>query len=237
VPATLVVMRSDIAALLAGTELFADVGDEAHESLARAAIVRRFGKGEIIFHQGDVGDAMYVVAAGAVKIFVTSEDGDEMLLITLGPGDVFGELALLDGGPRSASTEALEPTELVAITRRTVLALLPRHPRLGDSLFRALGAVVRRLTEQASDLVFLDLHGRVAKLIVSFADRGRPAHGGIVLEPNLTQADLAAMVGGSRQSVNQILRSFERRGDLELRGRQMIVRDLEALRRRASGAL
>ena len=157
-----------------------------------------------------------------------------MVLVTLGPGDIFGELAVIDGGPRSASAETLEQTKLLALTRSTLLHVMHEHPAITDSLLRTLGRVVRRLTEQASDLVFLDLHGRVAKLLVSFTDsRGVDQHGETILDLRLTQTDLAAMVGGSRQSVNQILRLFERRGLVELRGRKIVVKELEQLRRRA----
>jgi CRP-like cAMP-binding protein len=176
---------------------------------------------------------LFVVTEGRVKVVVTSEEGDEMLLVTLQPVDVFGELALIDGEPRSASAETLEPTKVLVLTRTTFLETLHESPAMTESLLRSMGAVLRRLTEQAADLVFLDLHGRVAKLLLGLAEKGGDGGSATELDLKLTQTDLASMVGGSRQSVNQILRSFEQRGYLEMQGRKLILKAPEQLRRRA----
>jgi len=115
-----------------------------------------------------------------------------------------------------------------------LLELLHAQPSLTDGLLQTLGSVVRRLTEQASDLVFLDLHGRVAKLLLNLAERSGEDQGdGILLDLHMTQTDLAGMVGGSRQSVNQILQIFQGRGYIELKGRKLLIRQPERLRRRA----
>jgi CRP-like cAMP-binding protein len=128
----------------------------------------------------------------------------------------------------------VEPTRVLIITRPILLELLAAHPSLTDALLRSLGALARRLTEQAADLVFLDIHGRMAKLLLTLAEeRGKDSGDGIVLDLNLTQADLAAMVGGSRQSVNQTLRSFESRGYLSIEGRIIRLKKPAELRRRA----
>jgi CRP/FNR family cyclic AMP-dependent transcriptional regulator len=120
----------------------------------------------------------------------------------------------------------------VTLSRRTLLELMREHPAVTDALLTSLGHMIRRLTERASDLVFLDLTGRVAKLLLSFAEEiGSDIDDGTMLDLQLTQTDLAAMVGGTRQSVNQILRTFERRGYLELRGRRIIVKSKDALTR------
>lgn len=228
-------MKTDQAvALLRQTELFRETAGEILERVSERAVERTFKKGQLIFHQGDRGDALYVVAEGLVKIFVTSEQGDEMVLVTLGRQDTFGELAIVDGGARSASAEVLERTRLLVLTRQTLFDLLREHPPLTDALLRTLGAWLRRLTEQTADLVFLDLHGRVAKLLVGLAEeRGRHEEGRIVLDLNVTQTDLAAMVGGSRQSVNQILRAFEKRDYLSIEGRRIVILNADVLRRRA----
>ncbi len=220
--------------LLAQTELFKELEPVALGHLADAASEREVRKGETIFSEGEAGDALYVVAAGLVKVFVTSDDGEEMLLVTLRPPDVFGELSLMDEGHRSASAEAIEKTSLIVLTRPVFLEVLRDNHQLTESLLRTMGKLVRRLTEQTADLVFLDLYGRVAKLILTFAEsRGRELSDGIILDLQLTQTDIAAMVGGSRQSVNQILRAFERRGYLEVEGRRIILKKPEQLRKRA----
>jgi CRP-like cAMP-binding protein len=220
------------ASILGGTELFSHLDAGLLHRLGERAISRRFRRGQLIFGEGDPGDSLFLVVDGLVKVFVTSDEGEEMVLIHLRSGDTFGELALIDGQPRSASAQALEATTVLVVTREVLLDLMRAFPPLAESLLTSLGALVRRLTEQTADLVFLDLHGRVAKLLVHFvAERGREEEP--VLDLHLTQSDLAAMVGGSRQSVNQILRAFEKRGYIELRGRTMVLKRMDLLSRRA----
>lgn len=216
------------------TRLFGDLDPDALARLADRAIERTYKKGQLIFYQGDPAEALFVVIEGRVKVVVVSEEGDEMLLVTLQPVDVFGEVALIDGEPRSASAETLEQTRVLVLTRATFLEALRQSPAMTEPLLRSLGAVLRRLTEQTADLVFLDLHGRVAKLLVGLAEKNEAGENDIELDMNLTQSDLASMVGGSRQSVNQILRAFERRGYLEMHGRKLIIKAPDLLRKRAN---
>lgn len=222
------------AELLAKTQIFGEIDEDSIRKLAERATLRTYAKGQLIFHQGDLAGSLFVMKEGLVKVFVTSEDGDEMVLVTLRPPDTFGELALLDGSDRSASAEALEPTTVVEVNRTTFLDIVRSTPHMMEALLVSMGAVLRRLTEQAADLVFLDLHGRVAKLLMTMADEhGNANDDGIELDVKLTQTDIAAMVGGSRQSINQILRSFEERGYVELRGKTMLVKQPDRLRHRA----
>ena len=222
------------ASLLARTSLFAHLDESELLGLGACARRRTYRKGEFIFHQGDPGDAVFVLTEGRVKVIFASEDGDEMILATLQPPHFFGELALIDGGPRSASIQTLEPTAVLTLTRATLLDLMARQPAVTDLILRSLGRLVRLMIAQASDLVFMDLHGRVAKLLLRLIGQatGQPGEQ-LSLDLKMTQSDLAAMVGGSRQSVNHILHEFERRGYLRLTGHTLIVKDLEALRRRA----
>jgi CRP-like cAMP-binding protein len=223
---------SDAASLLRETELFSGIDPEAAEQLARRTVRKTFRRGQPVFHQGDPGDALYVIADGSVAIVVSNENGDRMVLTTLHPPDVLGELALLDGGRRSASAEAVEETTTLMLARATFLELMKEHPALVDSLLRGLGTLVRRLSEQASDFVFLDLPGRVAKVLLRLAEaEGAPAKGPV--EVAVTQGRLAEMAGGSRQSVNQILQAFQQRGLIELNGRRVMVCDVTRLAHRA----
>jgi CRP-like cAMP-binding protein len=186
-----------------------------------------------LFHEGDPADAFLIVLEGSVKVFVTSSRGDEMVLATLRPPESLGEVSLLDGGPRSASASALEPVTVLALARSTLLSLIERERAVADAVLRASGSLLRRLTGTAADLVFLDLEGRVAKLLVDMAEhRGERDDGSVTLNLGVTQADLASMVGGSRQSVNQILRGLAGRGFLEVHGREVVIVDEAALRRR-----
>lgn len=220
--------------VLTGTELFAGLNPDALRHLAECCIERSYKKGHLIFCQGDRGEALYVLVEGRLKVLVTSPLGDEMVVVTLQPPATFGELALVDGQARSASVEVLEAARVLALERSAFLDLTRRHPVLNEALLRSLVGVVRRLTGQASDFVFLDLEGRVAKALVQMADAQSehdPAAG--VLDLPLTQTDLARMVGGSRQSVNQILRSLAHRDYIELSGRTLVIKQPDLLRRRA----
>jgi CRP-like cAMP-binding protein len=224
------------AALLAGTPLFGGLDDTQLRQVADAASLRSYRKGQFVFHQGDAGDGLFVLTEGVVSVIVSSPEGQEMILATLRPPDVFGELAVIDGGSRSASVRAMVSTTALIVRRDTVLALLTNHATVADSLLRSLGTVVRRVTGQAADLVFLDLPARVAKVIVELAGAsGVPCDGGIALDFAVTQATIAAMVGGSRQSVNGVIQTLEGEGCVVRRDRTIVVPDMTALSQRAAG--
>jgi CRP/FNR family transcriptional regulator/CRP/FNR family cyclic AMP-dependent transcriptional regulator len=179
--------------------------------------------------------ALYVVAEGLVKISLESERGDEMILATLRPPELFGELAVIDEGPRTASARALEATILLAVTRPVFDRMLRENPALMHALHRSLGWLLRRSLQQASDLIFMDLPGRVAKLLLALAaDVGRDSEQGTLLDLTVTQSTLAGLVGGSRPSVNQILQAFQAQGYLELEGRRIIIKRPEMLQHRST---
>ena len=139
-------------------------------AIARTLRARRFRRGEVLFHEGDPGDALFVVASGAVKVVVPSEEGEEAILATLRRGDFLGELALLDGAPRSASAVALEPTETLALPRDQFRALVASEPAIRDALLAALAGELRRLTTHVAELHFLDLTGRLAARLARLAE-------------------------------------------------------------------
>jgi CRP/FNR family transcriptional regulator, cyclic AMP receptor protein len=168
------------------------------------------------------------VVSGLVKVYVTSSRGEELVLATLRAGDTFGELSLIDGRGRSASAEAVEPTTLLVVERAAFIELLQERPELVDRLLRTLGGLVRRLTDQAGDLVFLDLPGRIAKLLLQLAHGSQEG-----VEIPFSQTELASMVGASRQTVNQVLRGFQATGYIEMDGRKLRVLRRDALTRRA----
>jgi CRP/FNR family transcriptional regulator, cyclic AMP receptor protein len=220
------------AELLGRSPFFAELDPETLEALAAHSEEKRYKRGERLFDEGDEAEHLFVMVEGLVKILVSSQHGDEMVLDTMRPPESFGELALIDGGPRSASAEAIHATRVLVISRANWLELIRDRPALRRVLLTSLGAMIRRLTEQAADLVMLDVHSRVAKLLLVLAEeRGRPEGEGLVLELEVTQSDLADMVGGSRQTVNQALHGFERQGYLELRGKQILIKSPDDLRR------
>jgi CRP-like cAMP-binding protein len=228
-------MRTDHAvSILARTDLFGRLNEDTLRVLAERSVTRRYERGEFVFHHGESGDSLFVMAEGIVKVFVTSEDGDEMVLATIEPPQTFGELAVIDGGPRTASAKAIEPSTLLALTQATFAEML-KDPAVVQALHESLGRLLRRVLEQAADLVFLDLPGRVAKLLLTLAERsGEQKPEGLVLDLKMSQSNLASMAGGSRPTVNQILKTFEMRGYLEVKGRQIVIREPELLRRRAA---
>lgn len=195
---------------LATIPFFAGLDPATLERVAASLRSRRFRRGEVIFHAGDPGDALFVIVAGDVKISLPSETGEEAILATLRPGDVFGELALLDGAPRSASATAMSMAETVVLPRDRFLELIATEAGVRDALLTSIAGELRRLTRHVQDLHFLDMTGRLAARLIRLGDeRGTVLPDGTTRLPgNLTQGDLAAMVGCTRQSVNKLLGQF-----------------------------
>ena len=214
---------------LAGTDLFGDLEPEVRQRVIAAAVPRTYRKGQLLFVENDPGESLIVLKRGAVMAFRTAPTGESAVLTVVRPPGHIGELSLLDGGARSLSAEAIEDTQALALSRAAFIELVHANPRILDAVMRSLGNLIRRLTEQNTDHVFLDLPGRVAKTLVRLAgDTQAPM---VTIE--LNQSQLAEMAGGSRQSVNQAIGSFANRGWLRTEGRRIVVTDLAALRRRA----
>lgn len=216
---------------LAAIPFFAGLDRDALERLTGSMRSRRFRRGEVIFHLGDPGDALFVIMSGDVKISLPSETGEEAILATLGSGAVFGELALLDGAPRSASATALTATETVVLPRDRFRELIATEAGVRDALLASIAGELRRLTTHVEELHFLDITGRLAARLVRLAQDGgtRTADGGIRLRKNLTQGDLAAMVGCTRQSVNKLLGQFTDDGMIRLEREGIVVTDMDGL--------
>jgi CRP-like cAMP-binding protein len=220
--------------VLARCPLFAHGSRPMLEQLAGTLRRRRFRRGEVIMHQGDPGDSLHIVAAGAVKILLPSTEGEEAIIATLRPGDYFGELALLDGAPRSATATALEASDTLVLPRPVFVELLDTLPGLRDALFAGLAHELRRLTGHVEELHFLDLAGRLAMRLTRLARESSPdAHGEIRLGWPYTQSDLAAMIGGTRQSVNRLLSELVEDGLIRIEPDALVIADLDELARRA----
>jgi CRP/FNR family cyclic AMP-dependent transcriptional regulator len=220
-----------VAAVLSEIPLFRVLGEDGIRDTARAGLSRRYRPGEIIFHQGDPGESLFALLDGLVKVVFTTEHGAEIVLNMLGRGDTFGEMALLDGSPRSASIVTARPAWVFALPRARLLELMREHPGLADEFLRLLGRMVRRLTGQAADLAYLDLGGRLAKLLLRLAAK-HGHHGEVVELPGLTQSDLAALVGATRPAVNRALQSLVSRKLIAVHGRTITLLDVAALRER-----
>ena len=219
---------------LRGCRLFRDLDDGLVGELVASMARRSYRRGEVIFHQGDPGDALHVVAGGRVKIVLLSPDGDEAIVATLHPGDFFGELTLIDGAPRAATATAVEPVQTLLLMRSRFRELLAASPVLRDNLESSLATEVRRMNEHVEELHFLDLEGRVAAHLARLAQRERPGDlGPLDLPFDYSQADLAAMIGGARQSVNRVLRGLEREGLVRVDGERLFISDVPRLEARA----
>lgn len=226
---------NSIVATLRRTTVFGDLGDETLTDLARQCLVRHYRRGQFLWCQGDPGDYLCVIAEGLVKVTATTSRGDEMVLATLRPSEEVGHLALFDQGPRSASVVALVSTTAIVIGRAPVLSLVQGRPETLDALLRSMGRLIRQATDRAIDLAFLDLAGRVAKVLLAYDSR--PSAGGTSSQPQLqlglTQSELAQMVGGSRPAVNRVLQELAGRGQIRLEGRTILILDRAGLARRA----
>ena len=222
-------------AALARCPLFAGLDGSGLAGLAAEMRARRFRRNEVLFHQGDPGDALFVVTRGAVKISLPNEEGDEAIIATIREGEFFGELALLDGAPRSATATALEPVETLVLPRTRFRELIANEPALRDALLAALAAELRRLTTHVEELHFLDITGRLAARLTHLAesDGEVAADGTVRLDAPLTQTDLASMIGATRQSVNKLLGLFADDGLLRLDRDAIVLLNLEGLARLA----
>ena len=227
------VTTNPAAARLATVPLFHGLPPAVIDELATRVRRRRFSAGEVIYHEGDPGRSLCVIDSGRVKITSTSEQGQEALLAVMGPGEFFGELALFDDLPRSADVVAMEQTITLNLNRDDFFAIIDRFPSVSRQIFSVLASQIRRLTNNVSDIVFLNLDARIAKRLLELA----AAHGvdtpeGRRIELNLSQAEIGSMVGATRESVNQCLRRFQEAGLITLGRQRITVVRPEALRRR-----
>lgn len=226
--------RDRVIDILGRTGLFGGLQRDLLDTIAASSHQRIYRRDQFLWYQGDPGDRMIVVASGLVKVVVHSEAGDQIVLAALGPPEVLGELALIDEGPRSASVVAAEQTTVLMIPRTLLLDLMRRDNTLLEAMLKSVGALLRRLTEQTADLVFLDLGGRIAKLLLRLCDEhGRWVDGSMILDLHLNQTDLAQMVGASRPAVNRILQSYGARGIISIDGHLITIHDSTTLKRRA----
>ncbi len=199
------------------------LGREHLEEIARLGRRGEFGAGQIIFQQGDRGEALFIIASGLVRVFTLGDDGSEATIALLSEGESLGELALIDGGLRSASAVALEATSTVTITRDDFRDWLERTPAASLALLETLSARVRRTNQDLTDLVLLDLSERLARRLLALADA---ANGDSI---RMTQAELGVRLGVTREAVNKQLRALERAGAVTLGRGSITVRDVDAL--------
>ncbi|WP_171715581.1 Crp/Fnr family transcriptional regulator [Metallococcus carri] len=214
--------------------LFAALTDDDAEALLASMQSRTIHRGEELFHEGEKGESLYVITDGKVKLGRTSPDGRENLLAILGTGEMLGELSLFDPGPRTATATAVANTELVGLGHEAMADFLKTRPEVAMTMLGALARRLRRTNEALGDLVFTDVPGRVAKALIDLSQRfGQPVDDGVLVGHDLTQEELAQLVGASRETVNKALADFSARGWIKLEARAVTLLDVERLQRRA----
>jgi CRP-like cAMP-binding protein len=212
--------------LLSSVSIFSSLDEKELDVLLEATTMKQLAPKEVLFRKGDPGNQLYGILSGSLKVMATGSDGKDVMFTLMGPGEVIGEIPLLDNGERSASAVAVERTELLTLHRRELIPFLESHPRAAIGLASVLASRVRRLSERTEDRQTMPLPGRIAKRLISISEQygKHPIVGGPV-EVRLPQQDLADLVGTSRESVNKQLRSWEEQGIVEIgRGRVVLKR-------------
>lgn len=222
------------AGALSLVRLFAGLTPAQLADVARVGRRHRYRRGQVVFYQGDPGDALYLILSGQVKVSVTSRQGEEAILAVLGAGECFGELALLDDQPRSATIETTQPTEAFIFYRPDFYRFLRQAPDVAIALLRVLAARLRATDKVVEDSAFLDIPERVAKKLLALAAaHGRSVEDGTAIDLNLSQQELASMIGATRESVNKALSYFRDRGILSIGRQRITIRRPEALWQRS----
>jgi CRP/FNR family cyclic AMP-dependent transcriptional regulator len=208
--------------MLENIPLFADLGETEHELISSRAVTRVYPKNSIVINEGDTSDTLYIVVSGRVKAYLSDEEGKEIVLNTHGPGEHFGELALLDGAPRSASVVTLEKSKLAIISRADLEDCLRRNPEIALQIIRSLSARLRVATENVRSLALLDVYGRVARLLLQLA---APDGDQLIIREKLTQQDIADRVGSSREMISRILKDLRTGGYIEIEDKRITIKE------------
>jgi CRP/FNR family transcriptional regulator len=220
--------------VLSKAPLFAALDRESAAALRTSVTEVRLAKGQTLFSENDAGDRLYVVLEGKIKLSRTAADGRENLLSVLGPGEMFGELSLFDPRPRTASAIALTEARLAGLGHDDLRPWLTGRPEVALHLLRALAQRLRRTNDVIADLVFTDVPGRVAKQLLDLAERfGQKTEEGVRVHHDLTQEELAQLVGASRETVNKALADFAQRGWLRIEAKAVLILDKERLQHRS----
>jgi CRP/FNR family cyclic AMP-dependent transcriptional regulator len=220
--------------VLGNLPVFAALGGEAGTDLRDAMRYENFARGDVVFDEGDQGDKLYAVIEGKIKISRTASDGRESVQTIVGPGEMFGELSLFDPRPRTAGAVAITDSVLASLSHDALRPWIMEHSDVAVQLLQSLVQRLRRSNDVLADLVFSDVPSRVAKALLGLAERfGEPAPEGVRVVHDLTQEELAQLVGASRETVNKALADFSGRGWIRIESRAVVIKDVDGLTRRA----
>jgi CRP/FNR family transcriptional regulator, cyclic AMP receptor protein len=220
--------------VLAKAGLFQGVAPEDAEALAAQFDYVEVPRGSVVFTEGEPGESLYIVLSGKIKLGRHTPDGRENLVAVMGPSDQFGELSLFDPGPRISTAVAVTDARLARMSKQALRAWIGERPAIAEQLLRVLARRLRRTNAMLADLIFTDVPGRVAKQLLQLAQRfGTMEGGNLRVTHDLTQEELAQLVGASRETVNKALADFAQRGWLRLEGKSVVILDRDRLARRA----
>lgn len=208
--------------MLSKIPIFSGLSDCELAAIERHAVSRAYPKNSVIINEGDTTDSLYIILNGKVKVFLSDENGREIIINSHGPGEYFGELALIDDAERSASVITLEKSTFSVISKNDFKQVLSGHPEIAISVIKDLTRRVRQLTDNVKSLALLDVYGRVAKTLLALAHE---EDGELIIEERLTQQELANRVGASREMVARILKSLESGGYISYRGKHIVIHE------------
>ena len=208
--------------MLQNIPLFSSLGEAELASLSNKVITRQFPRNTVIINEGDHSDSLYIINSGSVKVFLSDNEGKEVILNTQGTGEYFGELALLDSQPRSASVITTEKSSLSIISKANFEAFLEKHPEANLKIMRGIIKRLRLLSEDVKSLALMDVYGRVARVLLQLA---KEKGGTLVINQGVTQQDIASRVGASREMVSRILKDLKTGGYIEVKGRVITIKE------------
>jgi CRP-like cAMP-binding protein len=210
--------------LLRTVPIFSELTDADFTSLARLSSRRQYPKDTVVFFEHEEGDFFFMIVAGRIKVTILGDDGREVILSILGPDDFFGEMALLDNEPRSATAIAVEDSELLSLHRHDFQSVLSDNRSIMAALIKILVSRIRKANHQISTLALLDVYGRVARVIVDMArDEGRRLKDGRIAFRRATHQEIANRIGTTRETVTRMLKDLERQGMIHVEGREIVV--------------
>ena len=220
--------------ILSRAGIFQGVDPVAVQNLIEQMETVRFPRGTTIFDEGEPGDRLYIITSGKIKLARHAPDGRENLLTVMGPSDMFGELSIFDPGPRTSSAVCVTEVTAATMNSEMLKQWVGNHPAIAQQLLRVLARRLRRTNANLADLIFTDVPGRVAKTLLQLANRfGSQEGGALRVNHDLTQEEIAQLVGASRETVNKALATFAHRGWIRLEGKSVLIVDTEHLARRA----
>ncbi len=202
------------------TPLFVELAPEDLRSICQCGATKTYPKHSIVMNEGDLSDTLYIILSGKVKVYVSEADGREVTLSILGPGKFFGELALIDESPRSASVSTLETTSLSLVSKAAFEQCIKKDPEIALKLMRVLAQRIRSLTDSVKNLALLDVYGRVARLLENLAVSKNDVQ---VIEQRLTHQDIANMVGASREMISRIMKELMTGNYIEFKEKQITL--------------